>query len=89
MHSMCGASMGGHGSALKTVTMGMISDLLYLHYPPSTAEVLLASIQGQLDEWDATEPYPDERDFQMLLSDKAYPILTLMKAVEGENSCRG
>ena len=50
---------------------------------PERADVIMASISDQLDEWDATPPYPEESEFQALLSEQVYPLLAMMHSLRG------
>ena len=46
-------------------------------FPQEKVEEIMSSIGGQLAEWDGTWPYPQDDDFQALISDQLYPILAL------------
>ena len=46
-------------------------------FPQEKVEEIMSSIEGQLAEWDGTWPYPQDDDFQALISDQFYPILAL------------
>lgn len=50
-------------------------------YPQEKVGEIMSSIEGQLAEWDGTWPYPQDGDFQALISDQFYPILALFYAV--------
>ena len=61
----------------------IINEQLSACYSSETVEMIMASIEGELAELDATPPYPEESDFQALLSEQFYPFLALMHTFEG------
>lgn len=54
-------------------------------YPPDLAERVQSMINGTLAELDALPPYPDESEFQNLLSDQVYPFLAAGQSLAAED----
>ena len=54
-------------------------------YPPDLVDRLQSMINGTLAELDALPPYPDESEFQNLLSDQVYPFLAAAQSLAAEN----
>ena len=59
-----------------------IHNRLLEDYPQEKVGAIMSSIEGQPAEWDVTWPYPQDDDFQALISDQFYPILALFHAVQ-------
>ena len=56
-------------------------DRLSVDNPPEDTAMIMSCVIGQLDEWDGTWPYPQDDEFQALLSEQVYPILALYHAI--------
>ena len=54
-------------------------------YPPDLVERVQSMINGTLAELDALPPYPDESEFQSLLSDQVYPFLAAAQSLAAED----
>ena len=54
-------------------------------YPPDVVERVQSMISGTLAELDALPPYPDESEFQSLLSDQVYPFLAAAQSLAAED----
>ena len=54
-------------------------------YPPDVVERVQSMISGTLAELDALPPYPDESEFQSLLSDQVYPFLAAAQSLVAED----
>ena len=54
-------------------------------YPPDLVERIQSMISGTLAELDALPPYPDESEFQSLLSDQVYPFLAAAQSLAAED----
>ena len=54
-------------------------------YPPDLVDRLQSMISGTLAELDALPPYPDESEFQSLLSDQVYPFLAAAQSLAAED----
>ena len=54
-------------------------------YPPDLVDRLQSMINGTLAELDALPPYPDESEFQNLLSDQVYPFLAAAQGLAAED----
>ena len=54
-------------------------------YPPDMVERIQSMINGTLAELDALPPYPDESEFQNLLSDQVYPFLAAAQSLAAED----
>ena len=54
-------------------------------YPPDLVERVQSMINGTLAELDALPPYPDESEFQNLLSDQVYPFLAAAQSLAAED----
>ena len=54
-------------------------------YPPDLVDRLQSMINGTLAELDALPPYPDESEFQCLLSDQVYPFLAAAQSLAAED----
>ena len=54
-------------------------------YPPDLVERVQSMISGTLAELDALPPYPDESEFQNLLSDQVYPFLAAAQSLAAED----
>ena len=54
-------------------------------YPPDLVERIQSMINGTLAELDALPPYPDESEFQCLLSDQVYPFLAAAQSLAAED----
>ena len=54
-------------------------------YPPDLVERVQSMINGTLAELDALPPYPDESEFQSLLSDQVYPFLAAVQSLAAED----
>ena len=54
-------------------------------YPPDVVDRLQSMINGTLAELDALPPYPDESEFQSLLSDQVYPFLAAAQSLVAED----
>ena len=54
-------------------------------YPPDVVDRLQSMINGTLAEFDALPPYPDESEFQSLLSDQVYPFLAAVQSLAAED----
>ena len=63
--------------------MNIIEEQLAEHYPPERVQAIMSSIEGELAELDVTPPYPNESDFQALLSEQFYPFLALIHTFQG------
>ena len=62
-----------------------LNDRLTMHYPPDMVDRTLSRISGTLAELDALPPYPDESEFQNLLSDQVYPFLAAAQSLAMES----
>ena len=62
-----------------------LNDRLTTHYPPDMVDRTLSRISGTLAELDALPPYPDESEFQNLLSDQVYPFLAAAQSLAMES----
>ena len=54
-------------------------------YPLDLAERVQSMINGTLAELDALPPYPDESEFQSLLTDQVYPFLAAAQSLAAED----
>ena len=63
----------------------VLNDHLTTHYPPDMVDRTLSRISGTLAELDALPPYPDESEFQNLLSDQVYPFLAAAQSLAMES----
>ena len=54
-------------------------------YPPDVVERVQSMINGTLAELDALPPYPDESEFQSLLTDQVYPFLAAAQSLAAED----
>ena len=54
-------------------------------YPPDMVERIQSMINGTLAELDALPPYPDESEYQNLLSDQVYPFLAAAQSLAAED----
>ena len=62
-----------------------LDDRLTVLFPPDVVERVQSMINGTLAELDALPPYPDESEFQNLLSDQVYPFLAAAQSLAAEN----
>ena len=62
-----------------------LNDRLTVLFPPDLAERVQSMINGTLAELDALPPYPDESEFQSLLSDQVYPFLAAAQSLAAED----
>jgi len=62
-----------------------LNDRLTVLFPPDLAERVQSMINGTLAELDALPPYPDESEFQNLLSDQVYPFLAAAQSLAAED----
>lgn len=65
-----------------------IHSRLLADHTAEEADAIMSSTEGQLAEWDGTWPYPQDDDFQALISDQFYPILALFYAVRNPEARR-
>jgi len=63
----------------------VLNDRLNVSFPPDLAERVQSMINGTLAELDALPPYPDESEFQSLLSDQVYPFLAAAHSLAAED----
>ena len=63
----------------------VLNDHHTTHYPPDMVDRTLSRISGTLAELDALPPYPDESEFQNLLSDQVYPFLAAAQSLAMES----
>ena len=63
----------------------VLNDRLTVLFPPDLAERVQSMINGTLAELDALPPYPDESEFQSLLSDQVYPFLAAAQSLAAED----
>ena len=57
-----------------------------LHFgTPDLVERVQSMINGTLAELDALPPFPDESEFQSLLSDQVYPFLAAAQSLAAED----
>ena len=63
----------------------VLNDRLTVLFPPDLAERVQSMINGTLAELDALPPYPDESEFQSLLSDQVYPFLVAAQSLAAED----
>ena len=61
------------------------NDRLTVLFPPDLVERIQSMISGTLAELDALPPYPDESEFQSLLSDQVYPFLAAAQSLAAED----
>ena len=62
-----------------------LNDRLTVLFPPDLVERVQSMISGTLAELDALPPYPDESEFQCLLSDQVYPFLATAQSLAAED----
>ena len=62
-----------------------LNDRLTVLFPPDLVERIQSMISGTLAELDALPPYPDESEFQSLLSDQVYPFLAAAQSLAVED----
>ena len=62
-----------------------LNDRLTVLFPPDMVERIQSMINGTLAELDALPPYPDESEFQCLLSDQVYPFLAAAQSLAAED----
>jgi hypothetical protein len=62
-----------------------LSTRLTASFPPDVVDRTLSRISGTLAELDALPPYPDESEFQNLLSDQVYPFLAAAQSLAMES----
>ena len=62
-----------------------LNDRLTVLFPPDLVERVQSMISGTLAELDALPPYPDESEFQSLLSDQVYPFLAAAQSLAAED----
>lgn len=62
-----------------------LNDRLTVLFPPDLVDRLQSMINGTLAELDALPPYPDESEFQCLLSDQVYPFLAAAQGLAAED----
>ena len=62
-----------------------LNDRLTVLFPPDVVERVQSMISGTLAELDALPPYPDESEFQSLLSDQVYPFLAAAQSLAAED----
>ena len=62
-----------------------LNDRLTVLFPPDLVERIQSMINGTLAELDALPPYPDESEFQCLLSDQVYPFLAAAQSLAAED----
>ena len=62
-----------------------LNDRLTVLFPPDMVERIQSMISGTLAELDALPPYPDESEFQSLLSDQVYPFLAAAQSLAAED----
>ena len=62
-----------------------LDDRLTVLFPPDLVERIQSMISGTLAELDALPPYPDESEFQSLLSDQVYPFLAAAQSLAAED----
>ena len=62
-----------------------LNDRLTVLFPPDVVERVQSMISGTLAELDALPPYPDESEFQSLLSDQVYPFLAAAQSLVAED----
>ena len=63
----------------------VLNDRLTVLFPPDVVERVQSMINGTLAELDALPPYPDESEFQNLLSDQVYPFLAAAQSLAAED----
>jgi len=63
----------------------VLNDQLTVLFPPDVVERVQSMINGTLAELDALPPYPDESEFQSLLSDQVYPFLAAAQSLAAED----
>ena len=63
----------------------VLNDQLTVLFPPDVVERVQSMISGTLAELDALPPYPDESEFQSLLSDQVYPFLAAAQSLAAED----
>ena len=63
----------------------VLNDRLAVLFPPDVVERVQSMISGTLAELDALPPYPDESEFQSLLSDQVYPFLAAAQSLVAED----
>ena len=63
----------------------VLNDQLTVLFPPDVVERVQSMINGTLAELDALPPYPDESEFQSLLSDQVYPFLAAAQSLAVED----
>ena len=63
----------------------VLNERLTVLFPPDLAERVQSMINGTLAELDALPPYPDESEFQSLLSDQVYPFLAAAQSLAAED----
>ena len=63
----------------------VLNDQLTVLFPPDVVERVQSMINGTLAELDALPPYPDESEFQSLLSDQVYPFLAAVQSLAAED----
>ena len=63
----------------------VLNDRLTVSFPPDLIERVQSMINGTLAELDALPPYPDESEFQSLLSDQVYPFLAAAQSLAAED----
>ena len=63
----------------------VLNDRLTVLFPPDLVERIQSMISGTLAELDALPPYPDESEFQSLLSDQVYPFLAAAQSLAAED----
>ena len=63
----------------------VLNDRLTVLFPHDVVERVQSMISGTLAELDALPPYPDESEFQSLLSDQVYPFLAAAQSLAAED----
>ena len=63
----------------------VLNDRLTVLFPPDVVERVQSMINGTLAELDALPPYPDESEFQSLLTDQVYPFLAAAQSLAAED----
>ena len=62
-----------------------LNDRLTVLFPSDMVERIQSMINGTLAELDALPPYPDESEFQSLLSEQVYPFLAAAQSLAAED----
>lgn len=69
----------------RSEILNTLNQLFKENYPPDLIERVQSMINGTLAELDALPPYPDESEFQNLLSDQVYPFLATAQSLAAED----